>query len=104
MKLRYGIEYQNIENAKVVSIQIKIIMKRILLIIFKSLKQYTENDIEDVSFHFETLVLKNKFECNSISYIKKFENHYLNFIAKFIFLKIPQKNSSNKSPTKCFII
>lgn len=59
MKLRYGIEYQNIESAKVVSIQIKIIMKRILLIIFKSLKQYTENDIEDVSFHFETLVLKN---------------------------------------------
>lgn len=41
MKLRYGIyiiEYQNIESAKVVSIQIKIIMKRILLIIFKSLK------------------------------------------------------------------
>lgn len=38
MKLQYGIEYQNIESAKVVSIQIKIIMKRILLIIFKSLK------------------------------------------------------------------
>lgn len=38
MKLRYGIEYQNIESTKVVSIQIKIIMKRILLIIFKSLK------------------------------------------------------------------
>lgn len=32
MKLRYGIEYQNIESTKVVSIQIKIIMKRILLI------------------------------------------------------------------------